>query len=52
MTYYVVIDDNGKTHFVEAPSPGDAINKIPGGESVRLAQQFDISKHLNKEKEE
>jgi hypothetical protein len=52
MTYYVVTDDGGKSHFIEASSPGEAVSNVPGGESVRLAIYRDIEAHFARQAEQ
>jgi hypothetical protein len=49
MPFYIVVDDKSQEHFVEAFAGPLALNQVPGAESYRIAQQFEINKHLGKE---
>lgn len=42
MPFYVVVDEWGKGHLIDAPSQAMAFQQVTSAESIRLAQSADM----------
>jgi hypothetical protein len=43
--YFVVTNERGIAHLVDAPNQSAAIAQFPDGQSVRIAHQVDIDRY-------